>query len=854
VSLLWYARDSTDRRRRRRNLANNNNTNGEANDQDNARSASTSYNSASSSNSNNNNPLLHHSTSFMDTVKQSVEDAVEDIKSRIGELPSTVRRHHWPWDTIHKNKSPKNSSSSSSSSIGEEPDPTMKLTPNGPAVRENPELCIGSIFGLDVGGTLAKLVYFEQRPDQDVEVQHYNLRERLYHRAASAQAVLKARRGHNNTSIIYDDSSHNSHDTNSGAEYPAPLQPLHHRSCSLPMQGRPLRERSISVGVLKRRLTNENPRQQQQPQQQQQENPAQPQLEPQEQIHNHHRPLTTPRKQQVHSSDSNDDLENLYKMRQESVPDDLDAYASSVHYKEDPRHKVTTTVGESSHDDHNGINSNNSNNNNDNCDTNHPGRGLQRSNSAGNNMTSGEGSGMKKSRSMFDLSISQKSKDHAEALNRFYHFARKLDSYREGVKDHKLSFYSRTLGGEFHFIRFETRRMENATELIRANDLHLTIREMGATGGGAHKYAADWDRLLGIQMVKQEELDSLVAGMQFVLSTVVGECYTFRPRKKTEEGAESTADTSTNNGPSAAEFETPSSPVPSMNASSSMPEVEEEKKCMSPVQSEASESSGEEEEDRDCRGTDEWWWSRKVQRDSISYSKTYPYLLVTIGTGVSILRVDGPRQHERISGSTIGGGTYWGLIRLLTDLEDFEDVMRLAEHGDPSKVDMLVGDIYGNNKEALEKLGLPASLVASSFGKLVSREDPAAGLKQEDLARALLLMVTNNIGQVAHLNAQLHNTPRIYFVGNFLRGNKLSQRRLSFAINYWSKGQMEALFLEHEGYFGALGAFLLSQDISCDNLEPRQKTQDGDDVDEFHSPNLAHHRRSQTLEEHNVFF
>jgi type II pantothenate kinase len=211
---------------------------------------------------------------------------------------------------------------------------------------------------------------------------------------------------------------------------------------------------------------------------------------------------------------------------------------------------------------------------------------------------------------------------------------------------------------------------------------------------------------------------------------------------------------------------------------------------------------------------DEWWWSRKVQRDSISYSATYPYLVVTIGTGVSVLRVDGPRKYERVSGSTIGGGTYLGLIRLLTDVEDFEDVMRLAERGDPSKVDMMVGDIYGENSDALEKLGLPSHLVASSFGKLVAKEDPAAGLKQEDLARALLMMITNNIGQVAHLNAKLFHTPRIYFVGNFLRQNKISQRRLSYAIHYWSKGEMEALFLEHEGYFGALGAFLLAQNIS----------------------------------------
>jgi type II pantothenate kinase len=186
---------------------------------------------------------------------------------------------------------------------------------------------------------------------------------------------------------------------------------------------------------------------------------------------------------------------------------------------------------------------------------------------------------------------------------------------------------------------------------------------------------------------------------------------------------------------------------------------------------------------------------------------------VTIGTGVSVLRVDGPRKYERISGSTIGGGTYWGLMRLLTDVESFDDAMKLAEVGDPSKVDMMVGDIYGTNSDALEKLGLPANVVASSFGKLVAKEEPADGLTQEDLARALLLLVTNNIGQVSYLNAKLCNTRRIYFVGSFLRQNTISQQRLSYAIDFWSKGEMEALFLEHEGYFGALGAFLKSQKI-----------------------------------------
>merc|ERR1711991_350504 len=41
-------------------------------------------------------------------------------------------------------------------------------------------------------------------------------------------------------------------------------------------------------------------------------------------------------------------------------------------------------------------------------------------------------------------------------------------------------------------------------------------------------------------------------------------------------------------------------------------------------------------------------------------------------------------------------------------------------------------------------------------------------------------------------------------------GNDISCKRLAFAIDFWSKGSMEAYFLEHEGYFGALGTFLQS--------------------------------------------
>lgn len=319
-------------------------------------------------------------------------------------------------------------------------------------------------------------------------------------------------------------------------------------------------------------------------------------------------------------------------------------------------------------------------------------------------------------------------------------------------------------------------------------------------------------------MAKQDEMDSLVAGMQFVMSDIVGECYTFKPNDWKEESSSSSS------VPTEEPENTMSAAATAAAVNGSLRKTPSQNSIASSDCCDVTTAAGTEQysdplpiltEEPKPR-IDQWWTSKKVQRDNVMGAHAYPYLLVSIGTGVSILRVDGPRQHERVSGSTIGGGTYWGLCRLLTGSDSFSDVLNLAMKGDPSKVDMMVGDIYGKNSDALEKIGLPSDIVASSFGKLVAKQNPSEDVKEEDLARALLLMVTNNIGQVAHLNARLHNTARIYFVGTFLQHNTISQQRLAHAIDYWSKGEMEAQFLEHEGYFGALGAFLLNHGIEGD--------------------------------------
>lgn len=240
----------------------------------------------------------------------------------------------------------------------------------------------------------------------------------------------------------------------------------------------------------------------------------------------------------------------------------------------------------------------------------------------------------------------------------------------------------------------------------------------------------------------------------------------------------------------------------------------------------------------------------------------YPYLLVNIGSGVSMIRVSGPRHFERIGGTSLGGGTFWGLLSLLTGARTFDDMLAMAERGDNTAVDMLVGDIYGTD---YGKMGLKSTTIASSFGKvfkkrreaerdaedgggLVNRDSEQAdpdghvtklerkmgSFTSEDISRSLLYAIrfvclidsreswrdhcrkltsflSNNIGQIAYLQSEKHNLANIYFGGSFIRGHRQTMNTLSYAIKFWSQGKKKAFFLRHEGYLGAVGAFLKRQ-------------------------------------------
>ena len=274
-----------------------------------------------------------------------------------------------------------------------------------------------------------------------------------------------------------------------------------------------------------------------------------------------------------------------------------------------------------------------------------------------------------------------------------------------------------------------------------------------ATGGGAYKYYDEMKKVLGVEVLREDEMECLIMGLDFFISEIPQEVFTY-----------SEVD-----------------PMPFQEPGSDI----------------------------------------------------YPYLLVNIGSGVSMVKVSGPRRYERIGGTSLGGGTLWGLLSLMTGARTFDDMLAMADKGDNKNVDMLVGDIYGTD---YSKIGLSTSVIASSFGKVFkmkrqgesAAEDgdgmsngddydaegtmtPERHFAPEDVSLSILMAVSNNIGQLAYLFCEKHQLEKIYFGGSFIRGHRQTMNALTFAIKFWSQGTKQAYFLRHEGYLGSVGAFLRRQ-------------------------------------------
>lgn len=377
---------------------------------------------------------------------------------------------------------------------------------------------------------------------------------------------------------------------------------------------------------------------------------------------------------------------------------------------------------------------------------------------AGRNFDVGTALGIDIGGSLAKLVIFEPDETKYNALKHLTGYVNQQDSFGEtGRKEKQLSFQSSALGGRFHFVSFETSHMQGAIELIKARGLNQYITKLYATGGGAQKFKSVFKDIIGIDIIPLDELGTIVKALSFLVSQNPQEIY-------------------------------------------------------------------------QLEGLDTKHTASSVKRVPLDLGdqQLYPYMLCNIGSGVSILHVIDEKNYKRVSGTALGGGTFFGLAKLLTKLKSFNECMEEAAVGDETTVNMLVKDIYGG-RYGLE---LPGDFTASFFGKVGGSTNETDKPKHDDsataetspppanadLCRALVVMITQNIAQIALLNAVIYGCPRVIFTGNFLRMNPIATRTLAYATKRWSESSsrghsVQANFLWHEGHLGAIGSFLENLDL-----------------------------------------
>ena len=182
------------------------------------------------------------------------------------------------------------------------------------------------------------------------------------------------------------------------------------------------------------------------------------------------------------------------------------------------------------------------------------------------------------------------------------------------------------------------------------------------------------------------------------------------------------------------------------------------------------------------------------------------FLLVSLGTGTSVLLVDADRT-TRVGGTALGGGTVVGLGGALAGAT-FEELCTLARAGSAAAVDLRVADIYG-----ADEIPLAGDLTAANFGKLAREAASVGGVfaptaeRRADLAAGVMGLVGENVALICAGLAAATDTTRIVYAGFTLRDNPRLIEVLSEVTALCGR---RACFLPNGEFAGALGALELA--------------------------------------------
>lgn len=148
--------------------------------------------------------------------------------------------------------------------------------------------------------------------------------------------------------------------------------------------------------------------------------------------------------------------------------------------------------------------------------------------------------------------------------------------------------------------------------------------------------------------------------------------------------------------------------------------------------------------------------SEAIGRGGLYLSNLEKAIVVSMGTGTSIVMAEGKGKNIRLGGTGVGGGTLTGLSKMLLNVSSTDNIIALAENGDLKNIDLKVGDI--TKKDIIP--GMPDYLTASNFGKI---SDLAT---KSDIALGILNMIFEAVGMMSIFAARQFSLKDVILIGN----------------------------------------------------------------------------------------
>ena len=173
-------------------------------------------------------------------------------------------------------------------------------------------------------------------------------------------------------------------------------------------------------------------------------------------------------------------------------------------------------------------------------------------------------------------------------------------------------------------------------------------------------------------------------------------------------------------------------------------------------------------------------------------------IVVSMGTGTALVKAD-KNGSTYLGGTGVGGGTIVGLSKLMLNMGDVDNVVKIAEKGNLRNIDLKIGDI--TKKDIIP--GMPDYLTAANFGKIGDLTT------KEDIALGIFNLVFEAIGMTSILAARQFGIEDIVLTGNLTR--IIYCRKIFEALNDMFKVRFQ--IPEYAQFGTAIGAALCCEEL-----------------------------------------